>query len=83
MNQYQSIISAIVVLLVAIAGIVGVDVSEEAATQVIGAIVTLAAICWGLWKDHNFTFEAVLGTMYQNQLKAEAKAEEADEDGEL
>lgn len=58
MNKTQSIISAIVVLLLFIANQLGWSVSENELVEVVSAIALLAGILWGVWKNHNFTCEA-------------------------
>lgn len=70
MNRRQSIVSAVVVLVVAAAGLVGVEVNESALADVVGAVMLLAAYGWGIWRNHNFTDAALEAQASLNIAKA-------------
>ena len=55
MSKAQSIVSAVVVLLVFVLNQLGWAVGEDEAYQAVSAAAALACLCWGVWKNHNFT----------------------------
>ena len=82
MTKSQSIISAIVVLVVQAAAFAGHTVDEEAVTTVVTVIVTLAATAYALWKNHNFTDAANAAQQFLNAAKANDFEEAADIDAD-
>lgn len=70
MNKIQSIISAIVVLVVEGGSLFGLSVSDSAATTVITMIVAIAAAVYGIYKNHNFSDAAVTAQQVLNSLKS-------------
>lgn len=77
----KAIISAAVVFICAIAGALGLDLSTETVWQVASAIVFVAAVAWGIWKNHNFTAAAQEGQALVDEIKQAAKDGKND-DGE-
>ena len=67
MNRAQSIVSAVVVLVVQVAAIAGHTLDFDATYQVIAAIAAIVTVCWALWKNHNLTDAA---NMAQGVLEA-------------
>lgn len=76
MNKTQSIISAIVVLIVQGAAFAGHTVDEGAVTTVVTAIVTLAVTAYALWKNHNFTDAAQAAQQFLDAAKGNDIEEE-------
>lgn len=70
MNQRESIVSAVVVLVVAAVGAFGMKVDANALTDVISAAALIAAYAWGIWKNHNFTDAAAEMQAQLNIAKA-------------
>jgi membrane protein YdbS with pleckstrin-like domain len=82
MNEtVKAVISAAVVFVCAIAGALGFDLSTDTVWQVISAVVFIAAVAWGVWKNHNFTQAAWAGQALVDELKQAAK-EGKNSDGE-
>ena len=69
MNRQQSIAAAITVIVMAVLGIAGVNVSEELVTDVASAFITLAAFAVAIWKNYNFTDAALKGQAVINAEK--------------
>jgi uncharacterized membrane protein len=75
MNEtVKAVISAIVVFACAIGGALGFDLASDTVLQVVSAVVFLAALVWGVWKNHNFTQAAQEGQQLVDEIKATAKA---------
>lgn len=70
MNQRESIVSAVVVIVVAAVGAFGMKVDANALTDVISAAALIAAYAWGIWKNHNFTDAAAEMQAQLNIAKA-------------
>lgn len=71
----KAIASAAVTMICAIAGALGFDLSSDLVLQIISAIVFVASVAWGIWKNHNFTQAAQEGQLLVNEIKAEQKKE--------
>ena len=78
MERNQSIISAIVILAVNIAAMVGFNIDADALQQVIMAACLIAATVWGIWTNHNFTDAAMKAQHYLNYLKSGGGDDDAD-----
>lgn len=81
MNKTQSIISAIVLLVIQAAAFAGHTLDEGTVTTVVTAIVTLAVTAWGIWKNHNFTDAALAAQQFLDAAKG-ADIEEEDIDAD-
>lgn len=81
MNKTQSIISAIVLLVIQAAAFAGHTLDEGTVTTVVTAIVTLAVTAWGIWKNHNFTDAALSAQQFLDAAKG-ADVEEEDIDAD-
>ncbi len=77
MDRTQSIISAIVVLIVNIAAIFGITLDQTVWFDGLCAIVALVANIWAIWKNHNFTDAALEGQQLVRLRKLEAEAKAA------
>lgn len=51
----KAIVSALAVVVVNVAALLGYNVSEDATLQVLSAIALLASTAWGIWHNYNFT----------------------------
>jgi uncharacterized membrane protein len=69
----KAVISAAVVFVCAIAGALGFDLSTDTVWQVVSAVVFVAAVGYGIWKNHNFTTAAQEGQQLVDELKQAAK----------
>lgn len=69
----SAIVSAIIVFAGAIAGALGFDLSTDLLVQIISVIVFVAAIAYGIWKNHNFTEAAQKGQELVDTIKQQAK----------
>lgn len=65
MDRTQSIISAIVVLIVSIASYFGHTLNPDIIWNALCVAVYIATISWGVYKNHNFTDAALVA---QNAL---------------
>lgn len=73
-ERIKAIISAAVVIIVNVAALCGVNLGDgDAITNAALMIASLAATCWAIWKNHNFTDEAAMAQKYLDSLKAERK----------
>ena len=66
----KAIISALGVLIVACAGMVGFDVDADMVQNVLSIAAFLAAFAWGIWKNHNFTEAAQEAQKVLDGIKA-------------
>lgn len=82
MNKTQSIISAIVLLVIQAAAFAGHTLDEGTVTTVVTAIVTLAVTAWGIWKNHNFTDAAQAAQQFLDSAKGADIEEEEDIDAD-
>lgn len=81
MNREQSIISAIVLLVIQAAAFAGHTLDEGTVTTVVTAIVTLAVTAWSIWKNHNFTDAAQAAQQFLDAAKgADIEDEDIDAD---
>lgn len=69
-ERAKAIVSAIVVLAVNVAAMLGYDLDPDITQQVILIFVMLAATGWALWKNHNFTDAAAEAQRYLDELKS-------------
>ena len=69
MNRPQSIISALVTLIVACAGCFGLCLDPDMLVDVLSLIAFLGAFCWGIYKNHNFTDAANIAQEHLAMLK--------------
>lgn len=66
-ERTRAIVSAIVLLIIEAAGIFGVTLDESLVTTIVGLVLIVAGLVYGVWKNHNFTDFA---GMCQQLLKA-------------
>ena len=70
MNRTQSIVSAIVVLVVQVAAIFGLTVDANAVNVFVSGVAVLIVTAYSLWKNHNFTDAANEAQKTIEELKA-------------
>lgn len=66
----KACVSALGVLIVAGAGMLGFDVDAGMVQNGLSILAFLAAFLWGIWKNHNFTEAAQVAQEYLDTLKA-------------
>lgn len=76
MNRTQSIVSAIVVLVVQLAAVAGYTVSSDMVTALVSGAVVIVATAYALWKNHNITDAAMQAQTVLKALKADADEDE-------
>ena len=80
MNKPQSIISALVTLIVACAGFFGFSLDTDMLVDVLSLIAFFGAFAWGIYKNHNFTAAANVAQEYLAMLKNVANEDATDEE---
>lgn len=68
-EQITSIIRAIAILLVSVAGMFGLAIDEQTAQLIVIGAAMLIIIAYGLWKNHNITAAAALAQRVLDLLK--------------
>ena len=68
-SRMQSIASAIAVIVVEFAAVIGLSLDTDTVVDVISAVVFIVALLYGLWKNHNVTSAAIEGQRLVNALK--------------
>ena len=69
METIKASVSAVVVIVVALFGALGIDVDSSALENILGAVVFRIATGYGIWKNHNFTSAAQEAQQYLDVLK--------------
>ena len=80
MNKSQSILSALVTLIVACAGCFGLSLDTDMLVNALSLIAFLGALCWGIYKNHNFTDAANIAQEHLAMLKRVANEDATDEE---
>lgn len=70
MNRTQSIISFAAVILAYLCSHAGIVIDESVLIEAITALVGLAAVIWGCWKNHNVTKAAEIAQGWINDMKS-------------
>lgn len=70
MNRTKSVVSAVVVIVVYVASLFGVSLDEGPVTTAVSVTAALAALTWGVWKNHNFTDAANQAQKVLDDLKS-------------
>ena len=81
-ERTKAIISAAVIIVVNVAAIYGISLDQGILLTALCAVADLAAMLWGIWKNHNFTYAAAQGQMVTDKIKLEQKALKAKERGD-
>ena len=68
-ERTKAIISATVILVVNVAALCGVNISQDTLMSVAFGIAAILADLWGIWKNHNFTPEAAQAQTLLDSLK--------------
>lgn len=70
-ERWKAIFSAIGVIIVNAAALLGIDVGDGAQIQdVLLGLAWLASLAWAIWKNHNFTAAAAEGQRVVDAIKA-------------
>ena len=70
-ERWKAIFSAIGVILVNAAALMGIDLGDGANIQdVLLGLAWLASLAWAIWKNHNFTAAAAEGQRVVDAIKA-------------
>ena len=70
METIKACVSALGVLIVAGAAALGIDLDAGMVQNGLSALAFVAALCWGIWKNHNFTKAAQDAQAFLDMLKA-------------
>ena len=68
-ERTKAIISATVILVVNVAALCGVNISQDTLMSVAFGIAAISANLYGIWKNHNFTPEAAQAQALLDSLK--------------
>ena len=68
-EQLRSIVSAVAILAVTIASIMGWQLDLSDTTAGFMAVAEVAVVAWSVWKNHNFTAAACYGQLVLDALK--------------
>ena len=68
-EQQKAVISAAIVLLVNVAALFGANLDADMAQKVAFGLISIVVTLYGVWKNHNFTSEAVQAQEYLDTLK--------------
>ena len=68
-EQITSLIRALAIMLVSIAGMFGLVIDEETSQVFVIGVAMLVLIAYGLWKNHNLTGAAALAQQVLDLLK--------------
>lgn len=73
-ERWQAIFSAIGVIVVNAAALLGIDMGDGADLQdVLLGCAWIASLLWAIWKNHNFTYAAAEGQKVVNAIKSVEK----------
>lgn len=74
-ERWKAIFSAIGIIIVNAAALLGIDVGDGAQLQdVLLGCAWLASLAWAIWKNHNFTAAAAEGQRVVDAIKAVERA---------
>ena len=70
-ERWKAIFSAIGIIIVNAAALLGIDVGDGAQIQdVLLGLAWIASLAWAIWKNHNFTAAAAEGQRVVDAIKA-------------
>ena len=70
-ERWKAIFSAIGVIIVNAAALMGIDLGDGASIQdVLLGCAWIASLAWAIWKNHNFTAAAAEGQRVVDSIKA-------------
>lgn len=73
-ERWKAIFSAIGVIIVNAAALMGIDLGDGANIQdVLLGCAWIASLAWAIWRNHNFTFAASEGQKVINAIKSVEK----------
>lgn len=74
-ERWKAIFSAIGVIIVNAAALMGIDLGDGASIQdVLLGCAWIASLAWAIWKNHNFTAAAAEGQRVVDAIKAVERA---------
>lgn len=76
-ERTKAIVSAAVIIAVNVAAFFGVTLDQNTVLDAALAVAALIATIWGIWRNHNFTDEAIQAQGVLDHLKAERLAAQA------
>jgi len=68
-ERTKAIISAAVVLIVNVAAMFSISIDQDVLIKAFFSIADLVAMAWAIWKNHNFTPQAIEAQQYLDLLK--------------
>lgn len=68
-EQQKAVISAAIILLVNVAALFGASLDADMVQKVAFGLISIAFTIYGVWKNHNFTPEAIKAQEYLDTLK--------------
>ena len=69
-ERTKAVVSAAIVLAVNIASLFGATLDLGMVQNVVFGIISIASTIYAIWKNHNFTDEAIDAQDYLNELKS-------------
>jgi len=69
-ERVKAVISAIVIVAINVGVLLGFDIDGDAMTNALMGLAAFLSWCWAIWKNHNFTDEAIEAQRYLDDLKA-------------
>jgi hypothetical protein len=68
-ERIKAIISAAIILIINVATMFNISLDQDIMIKAMFSLVDLVAMIWAIWKNHNFTTEAIQAQGYLNNLK--------------
>jgi len=69
-ERIKAVVSAIVIIAINVGVLFGFDIDGDAMTNALLGLAAFASWCYAIWKNHNFTDEAISAQQYLDELKA-------------
>ena len=69
-ERIKAIVSAIVIIAINVGVLFGFDIDGDEMTNALLGLAAFASWCYAIWKNHNFTDEAIEAQVYLDELKA-------------
>lgn len=81
-SRIQSIVSALALIIVEFAAVIGLSLDTDMVVDILSGIAFVAALVYGIWKNHNFTDAAIEAQKLLNALKDDIPLQAGEENGE-